>query len=73
MSSGHHTSKYQERKEMKWYKLNALAIHVMIAGIALEIILKAHWAWVLFSVGCTIQVMAEKSRLKQLRKRRPKK
>ena len=55
---------------MKWYKLNAIAIHVMLVGIVLEIILKAHWAWVVFSVGCTIQVLAEKKRLKRNRKHR---
>jgi len=55
---------------MKWYKLNALAIHIMIAGIVLEIILRAHWAWVVFSVGCTIQVLAEKKRLKLNRNKR---
>lgn len=55
---------------MKWYKLNALAIHVMIFGILLEIILQAHYIWAIFSIGCLLQVLAEKKRLKRARKNR---
>lgn len=55
---------------MKWWKLQAIAIYVMIAGIVMESILRANIIWSVFSFGCLLAFLSEKLRSKQVKNKR---
>jgi len=58
---------------MNWRTLKVIGIHVMLVGIALEVITKQDWCFSIDRVGAICVLIAANMRLKQLRKRRSKK